>query len=374
MTPEVDALPADQGYGRPKTRQRIQKPAPSLAVPNIDEDAAERRRVLNVLAQRRYRERKRHAKGRTVARDTASTSSSTPQSNGSVEGTADQSCLSAEVHQVATPPLQEPGDASHEQSRGSEGVDVCLETLWPTEASEPTTQELLSNEEYLHGFDGSDLSNEHDAIFMPSDACSSFSFPSTVDPAALFAYSPARPPVIKDVDDLSFPDSYLLPVNELTLLKAFLRIGSRIKCNSSLWEMTATSPFNDGTHTPASTLQLPATWRPTPSQISVPHHPVIDMLPWPSVRERIIMLLCLPDEARPPAAAGPLALVQLAYDLEDAAEGVRIWGNDPCEATAWEVGQVLFERWWFVFDRKIVDQSNYWRRLRGAESLSMKAQ
>lgn len=38
-----------------RTRQRKYKHAPPLAVPNIDDDAAERKRVLNVLAQRRYR-------------------------------------------------------------------------------------------------------------------------------------------------------------------------------------------------------------------------------------------------------------------------------------------------------------------------------
>lgn len=43
-------------YNRPKTRQRVQKAPPVLDVPDIDEDAAERKRVLNVLAQRRYRE------------------------------------------------------------------------------------------------------------------------------------------------------------------------------------------------------------------------------------------------------------------------------------------------------------------------------
>lgn len=41
--------------GRPRTRQRIYRPPPALAVPHIEQDAAERKRVLNVLAQRRYR-------------------------------------------------------------------------------------------------------------------------------------------------------------------------------------------------------------------------------------------------------------------------------------------------------------------------------
>jgi hypothetical protein len=43
---------------RSRTRQRLYKAPPTLDVPDIDQDAAERKRVLNVLAQRRYRKYK----------------------------------------------------------------------------------------------------------------------------------------------------------------------------------------------------------------------------------------------------------------------------------------------------------------------------
>jgi hypothetical protein len=66
-----------------------------------------------------------------------------------------------------------------------------------------------------------------------------------------------------------------------------------------------------------------------------------------------------------------LALLQFVYDLEDGAEGIRIWGGDPYDSTCWEVGQLLFERWWFIFDREIIEQSNRWRALRGASNLRM---
>lgn len=46
----------DQTSGKPRTRQRAYKAPPTLDVPDIDEDANERKRVLNVLAQRRYSE------------------------------------------------------------------------------------------------------------------------------------------------------------------------------------------------------------------------------------------------------------------------------------------------------------------------------
>ena len=46
--------PGISHYIKPKTRQRIYKTPPAIDVPNINEDAAERKRLLNVLAQRRY--------------------------------------------------------------------------------------------------------------------------------------------------------------------------------------------------------------------------------------------------------------------------------------------------------------------------------
>jgi len=49
----VEIIPATAN--RPRTRQRAYKKPPTLDVPDIDQDATERKRVLNVLAQRRYR-------------------------------------------------------------------------------------------------------------------------------------------------------------------------------------------------------------------------------------------------------------------------------------------------------------------------------
>lgn len=80
-------------------------------------------------------------------------------------------------------------------------------------------------------------------------------------------------------------------------------------------------------------------------------------------------MFTLPEDLRPPSASSPTALVQFAYDVEHNSEGVRIWGDDPYSPGSWEVGQVLFERWWFIFDRDIIEQSNRWRETRGAAKL-----
>jgi hypothetical protein len=188
---------------------------------------------------------------------------------------------------------------------------------------------------------------------------------TTINPSALSEGSGSSSSTSESPQ--SFPDSYLLPVHELSILRAVFRISERINC-PLFWDISAESPFFTGVATPAD--QLPKCLRPTQSQLMVAHHPFIDFLPWPSVREKLLVIFNLEDHLRPPNAAGPLALVNFAYDVEDGAEGLRIWGGDVFDAGCWEVGQTLFERWWFLFDRDVIENSNRWRRLRGAPPLT----
>ncbi|KAI8629326.1 hypothetical protein F5Y19DRAFT_464515 [Xylariaceae sp. FL1651] len=371
---------SDMGYQRPKTRQRIQKQPPALAVPNINDDAAERKRVLNVLAQRRYRKRKRQTNNCGLAKDNTTQPKSDVHDN-EFSSPPDLATLAPDdtiQHSESLLPVF----SEHHSESNTDAVDVhptfaasLRATPLPAEASGAIVPSLFpGSEESDASAEILDLPAQQNAAFLFSNGTTSFPFLNTADPNTFLDLPSSINSSLSDGSDatvFSFPDSYYLPVNELTLLRGLLRIATRLRCNTTtLWELNANSPFNDGTHTALTAEQLPLTWRPTPSQTSVPHHPVIDLLPWPDVRDRLILLLSLPDDARPAAAAGPLAIVQLAYDLEDAAEGIRIWGGDPCEPTSWEIGQALFERWWFIFDRQVINQSNYWRRLRGAPTLT----
>jgi len=94
-------------------------------------------------------------------------------------------------------------------------------------------------------------------------------------------------------------------------------------------------------------------------------------LPWPTTRDKLIQVFAQPPQLRPPAAADPMSLVQLVYDMEDSAEGIRIWGPDPFDMDSWEVGQAFFERWWWALESAIVNKSNEWRVARGAGRLRL---
>lgn len=243
-------------------------------------------------------------------------------------------------------------------------LDLDLQVAWPDDELESIIPNLLNGEggvpdpPIIVGF------------LPPVPDLAGLEHTADIDPAVLLSIT-AEAPLLGDISPISFLDTYMLPVPELKLLQAFIRIARCFESESAMWDLNATSRFNDP-EGPAQIASLPPSWAPTLSQRTIQHHPLLDFLPWPSARDRLIAIFDLPDDVRPAGAAGgPLALAQLVYDMEDSAEGVRIWGRTPCDSTAWEIGQVIFERWWFVFDRQIVEQSNHWRSLRGAPKLRL---
>ncbi|KAG7105133.1 hypothetical protein HYQ45_006960 [Verticillium longisporum] len=362
-------------YNRPKTRQRVHKAPPVLDVPDIDEDAAERKRVLNVLAQRRYRERKREARTKSKdskPRDDLSTVDGIrPASSSHPDGSA-SSVSPSDAPRTSVPP---------NDLLLTSDLDLDLEMPWDPVSLEPTSVSTLAETFPCVPFEtimwdslsppsssspAGSSSGFSSNLISNSTAISSSNRSNLGTPATSSPGEPFAPPV--PVDD--FTDRYLLPMADLTLLRAFLSIADRLGCASELWSPTSNSPFNKGGGTPAAL--LPPSFRPTPTQVQLPHHPMLDFLPWPSVRDRIISIFNMPEAMRPPGARDALAPIKFAYDLEDEAEGVRIWGGDPYDATGWEVGQTFFERWWFIFDRDVVAQSNRLREIRGAARLHLR--
>jgi hypothetical protein len=106
-----------------------------------------------------------------------------------------------------------------------------------------------------------------------------------------------------------------------------------------LWDCSSISPFytgtspyidNAGDSTNNSTnnsttsgidiASLTENLRPTRTQRLLPHHPLLDILPWPRVRDNLIIFFAQPVTVRP---AG-LDMGQLVADLEDDAEGVVV--------------------------------------------------
>ncbi|KAK5998300.1 hypothetical protein PT974_00677 [Cladobotryum mycophilum] len=362
----ADKAPEASGSGKPRTRQRIYKPPPSLDVPDIEANASERKRVLNVLAQRRYRERKRQQRRMQEGGESkGSEEDSERHESETSEAAAAELMLDDEIIEIGQSASASASESATLVGTSSlSGLDLNL-TSWDP-LNDATLSSLLPDSGALPEFLTGESSGEESLLFDGGGGGLAEMFP--------LGFGSGSPSSFENMSnsssDAGFPDSYLLPVHELTLFRAIIRIAERIGCRGQIWKIDAVSPFNQGAATPVD--QLPANWQPTSSQVLVPHHPLLDFLPWPGVRDRAIGIFSLPDAMRPPNATGPLAMVNFAYDFEDNSEGVRIYGDDLYNPSSWEVGQVFFERWWFLFDRDVIENSNRWRRLRGAPPLVVK--
>lgn len=378
----------------PSHQRQVRRQAKELEVPQPGADAEERKRVLNVLAQRRYRQRRREQLQRLQAQafNTAGgvNDLKTPDSSTAVQSRHNNVKPVQPPVEPSSPPLAQVSSARSVNDGivgGADGGD----------------QPILSEHHHFPAFseDMFDLSSEPQCFWdaslpsfpsgcpstplfsansrppsaeSPSSSPSSSSLTSdSMGPGGLsetassLRKKKAAIPLHRSAEYSSFPDEAYLEMPELKLFNGCISIARRLNVQDLIWSLGAQSPFFTD---PAMTMMpLPSNLQPTLNQLSIPHHPIIDLLPWPSVRDRMIMVLSQPPEVRPPSAASPMALLDFVYDIEDGAEGVRIFGDDPYSEQNWEIGEKVFQSWWWMFDKDIVRRSNELRAFRGAPTL-----
>ncbi|EFR00109.1 hypothetical protein MGYG_03115 [Nannizzia gypsea CBS 118893] len=366
--------------------------ADDIVVPDLAEDATERKRVLNVLAQRRYRQRKREqlaeleAKAKQRERKTPESSEKVTSSEpGSSPGLVPASLPDAIGRQIPTPPELDFGNGS---LSFSSPLDYQVQI-----AGEPIL-DLTSIPDF--NFDTSSLSAigtetpPPDLPSPPADLQLSPTARASSPGLSMLSFQFLASQPQDDTQPLSaalqsyqtsnftFPDDKILDVPPLTLLRAMLTIATRLNLTEHIWNLAGISPFFTGQTGLGTNIALPSgldladiprNFHPTPTQRLVPHHAILDLLPWPSARDKLIHVFSLPVQLRPPAAADPMGLMGLVCDIEDAGEGMRVSGPDPFSPEMWEVGQLVFQRWWWAFEGSIVESSNRLRSKRGEQGL-----
>jgi hypothetical protein len=442
--------------------QERQRKAADLAVPGRGDDTVERKRVLNVLAQRRYRKRKREhlqalesrIKGAASPNDSHDNRQKDPKAKNMEQSqissqTRSLQCFTiAQDHSISddymrkpeagylldshcapyrlidgstaawesTVAVENPITASAHPNPPNYAIDLGYDGTPETSPAGP--EPSLSNidtTEYIvpptgANVDLPDFDFEPDSTYFdgglagvswttlsgfipqpasrhgrlrvpPNDANSASTGTST-------SYSPSTRPTPKTLPDclhhdpdfesvvqlhhlqhFTFEDSYNLRVLELDLLRGCLTIAKRLNISDAIWSLHEISPFSDPANAHLTYDHLPLNLRPTAAQRTLPHHPVLDILPWPTARNKLIHVFSQTPDLRPPGTRCPTALMDLIYDIEDSAEGVRIWGDDPCDWQNWEVGEKVFGKWWWAFDGEIIKNSNEWRTNRGAPVL-----
>lgn len=145
-------------------------------------------------------------------------------------------------------------------------------------------------------------------------------------------------------------DTQYIIMHNMTAAAAFARIAD-------LLELACLQ--STGFNICAPLERLPPTIAPTLQQQVIPHYPYVDMLPWPSLRDRLLTSLSTINEHE--------------FVLDMSTDGLTIWGSTPWDPMSWEFTAAFARKWWFLLDNDILNTTNFWRRQRGEEALVLTA-
>ncbi|PVH74707.1 hypothetical protein DL98DRAFT_519045 [Cadophora sp. DSE1049] len=110
---------------------------------------------------------------------------------------------------------------------------------------------------------------------------------------------------------------------------------------------------------------LPASLQPTELQNAVPHHPWIDLLPMPAMRDNIFRqeIDSFDEDELCHAMRG---------QAPENKSGLLVW-RDPWEATSWEVTEDFINSWGWVIEGcvDLIYSTNIWRERRGEKPLRL---
>ncbi|PNP56376.1 hypothetical protein THARTR1_03532 [Trichoderma harzianum] len=153
-----------------------------------------------------------------------------------------------------------------------------------------------------------------------------------------------------------YPETLPPNLNEEFLFITSNNMISACTANATLLQISCTTTHPRTFHITNS--KAPASLEPTLLQKTIPHPPVIDIIPFPGVRNRLIRSLDVID------------LGKLSQDLVDGA--FRVWGHAAWDGTGWEVTETFARRWWFLMDEQLIGVTNFWRRQRLEGELILK--
>ncbi|CAI7638965.1 unnamed protein product [Penicillium crustosum] len=158
----------------------------------------------------------------------------------------------------------------------------------------------------------------------------------------------------------------LLGLTQLNFLRALITNMDVLHLSPAQMDDEALSPFNlVGPRYPEyQDSSLPSALQPTAIQSTISHHPWLDLLPIPKMRDHLIL------------AGNSFDDVQLCHDLcgyrnsETGQTGMIVW-KDPWDPAGWEVTETFLKTWgWAVRGSWDLFQStNYWRMKRGEKPL-----
>ncbi|KAI9035691.1 DUF3425 domain-containing protein [Aspergillus affinis] len=157
----------------------------------------------------------------------------------------------------------------------------------------------------------------------------------------------------------------LLNLISLNFTRALMENTRILGLTSDQLHDDAISPFNiAGPWVDATLYTLPVNLQPTAIQRSIPHHPWLDLLPVPQMRDNLILAGDFEEEA------------QLCLDMKgngsapSGRSGVIVW-SDPWDPAGWEVTESFVRSWGWVISNcyDLALSTNRWRAKRNEKPL-----
>jgi len=160
-----------------------------------------------------------------------------------------------------------------------------------------------------------------------------------------------------------------LDIAKMGTLQAYLAIAKAIDFSiKNLYDEAAVSPFYQSSNTTAVVkhrADIFPNLRPTQAQIMYSHHPWLDLIPFPSLRVKILTLGLLD----PP----PFDVYELKMDIF-MNDGITCWrkarrdmSGQPWDMRCWEAEKWFLEKYAFLFgeEDELRAQTKWWRWMRG---------
>lgn len=156
----------------------------------------------------------------------------------------------------------------------------------------------------------------------------------------------------------------LLTLIQFNVFRAFLKNTVSLGFTMEWLESEeAVSPFCCASNSESPT--RPTSLQPTLLQVTVPHHPWIDLIPHSSVRDNI--LYALKDDWDDSELCRDL--VEFCQEPKEQT-GMIIWG-EPWDPSGWEVTEGFLKKhaWTIMGCTELLMSTNYWRLKRGERKL-----
>lgn len=150
-----------------------------------------------------------------------------------------------------------------------------------------------------------------------------------------------------------------LILSEYSVHRAFVTNAAMLAIDTvTLADWNGLSPWTVVNPFAAPSESFPGSLSPTPLQLRTYHHPFLDLIAPPDLRDNILIAVLEDDQED-----------HLCQSIHE--DGLKVWGEQPWSPMGWEFSQSFVDQWAWLLDDGSINSSNFWRFERGEPPLKL---